>query len=105
FGAACILSAVQLMRSKPETSNSIDPEEEGGNRPDGLTIFLWLGLAASTSSMFLSVTNNLCQEIAVVPFLWVLPLVVYLLSFILTFESPRWYRRRLFVVATAVATL
>jgi hypothetical protein len=37
-------------------------------------------------------TNQLCQDIAVIPFLWVLPLAAYLVSFILTFDHPRWYR-------------
>jgi hypothetical protein len=55
--------------------------------------------------MFLSVTNNLCQDVAVVPFLWVLPLAIYLLSFILCFASGRWYHRTGFIVATAVASL
>jgi hypothetical protein len=46
----------------------------------------WLGLAACGTVLLLSVTNLMCQEIAVVPFLWVLPLSVYLLSFILCFQ-------------------
>ena len=45
------------------------------------------------------------QDIAVVPFLWVLPLVLYLLTFILCFESTRWYSRRWFVLATVVSPL
>ena len=41
----------------------------------------------------LATTNKMCQEVAVVPFLWVVPLGLYLLSFIICFDSPRWYRR------------
>jgi hypothetical protein len=44
--------------------------------------------------MLLAVTNHVCQDIAVIPFLWVAPLALYLLSFILCFDSPRWYVRR-----------
>jgi hypothetical protein len=57
---------------------------------------LWLLLAASASILLLSVTNHLTQDIAAIPFLWILPLSVYLLSFILCFDSPRFYYRPLF---------
>jgi hypothetical protein len=57
--------------------------------------FLWVGLAACASVMLLATTNVICQQVAVIPFLWVLPLCLYLGSFILCFESPRWYRRSL----------
>jgi hypothetical protein len=53
----------------------------------------WLALAATASTLLLAVTNQMCQEVAVVPLLWVLPLALYLLSFVLCFESPRWYSR------------
>ena len=47
-------------------------------------------------------TNHLTQDVASVPFLWVLPLVVYLFSFVLSFENDRWYRRALFLPAAAL---
>ena len=53
----------------------------------------WIALAATGTTLLMAVTNQITQDIAVSPFLWVLPLSVYLLSFILTFESDRWYRR------------
>jgi hypothetical protein len=58
--------------------------------------FLWVGLAACASVMLLATTNVICQQVAVIPFLWVLPLCLYLASFILCFESERWYRRSVF---------
>jgi SAM-dependent methyltransferase len=60
---------------------------------------LWLGLAAMASVMLLAVTNHITQNISSVPFLWVLPLALYLVSFILTFDHPRWYKRRFFLFA------
>ncbi|MFM9000192.1 MAG: spermidine synthase [Opitutia bacterium] len=54
---------------------------------------LWLALPACGVILLLSVTNRLCQDIAVIPFLWVLPLSLYLLTFIICFDSPRWYHR------------
>jgi hypothetical protein len=47
--------------------------------------------------LLLAVTNHLTQDVAAIPFLWILPLSVYLLSFIVCFESPRLYRRTAFL--------
>jgi len=63
--------------------------------------FLWLALPACGVVLLLAITNKLCQDIAVVPFLWVLPLGLYLLSFIISFDSPRWYQRWLWWPALA----
>ncbi len=61
--------------------------------PTALTQLTWLALAAMASIMLLAVTNHVTQNIASVPFLWVLPLSIYLATFILTFDHPRWYQR------------
>jgi SAM-dependent methyltransferase len=57
----------------------------------------WLALAATAVVLLLAFTSEITQNIAPVPFLWMLPLLLYLLSFILTFDSDRWYRREIFV--------
>jgi spermidine synthase len=54
--------------------------------------------------MLLATTNQISQEISVTPFLWVLPLALYLLSFILCFSSGRWYFRIGYAVALFVST-
>jgi MFS family permease len=54
----------------------------------------WLALSAMGSVMLLAVTNHITQNISSVPFLWVLPLALYLVTFILAFDHPRWYARR-----------
>ncbi len=59
----------------------------------------WLALSAMGSVMLLAVTNHITQNIASVPFLWVVPLSIYLLSFILAFDHPRWYARLVFLAA------
>ena len=59
--------------------------------------WLWLALPVAASIQLLAVTNKITQDIAVIPFLWVLPLGLYLLSFIICFEHQRWYQRWLFV--------
>ena len=45
------------------------------------------------------------QDVAVIPFLWVLPLALYLVSFIISFDSPRWYRRSWFGPALATGAV
>ena len=62
----------------------------------------WLALSAMGSVMLLAVTNHVTQNIASVPFLWVLPLALYLVSFILAFDHPRWYIRSAFIGALVV---
>jgi SAM-dependent methyltransferase len=62
----------------------------------------WLILAAMGSVMLLAVTNHITQNISSVPFLWVLPLALYLVTFILAFDHPRWYVRPLFIGALGV---
>ena len=64
---------------------------------------MWLLLASCASGLLLAVTNHITQNVAAIPLLWILPLAVYLLSFILTFESGRWYQRRVFLGLGAVA--
>jgi hypothetical protein len=58
---------------------------------------LWATLAATGSFLLLAVSNHICQNIASIPLLWILPLSIYLLSFILCFDSTRWYRREIFI--------
>ena len=64
---------------------------------------LWMSLAACASALLLAVTNHVTQNIAPIPFLWVLPLSLYLLSFILCFDSDRWYSPRFFATLAALA--
>jgi len=74
-----------------------------GGGPAWTLRLLWLGLAASASVLLLAVTNHLTQDVAAIPFLWILPLSVYLLSFIVCFESPGFYRRAVFLPLLALA--
>ncbi len=53
----------------------------------------WLLLAAIASAMLLITTTELSQDVAVLPFMWVMPLALFLLTFIIAFDSDRWYRR------------
>ena len=74
--------------------------------PASGAVALWIMLSATASLFLLAVTNQITQEVAVIPFLWVLPLGLYLLSFILTFSGDRGYPRKfyasLFILSTAL---
>jgi hypothetical protein len=76
-------------------------------KPAPRIILLWLALSTAASIILLATTNEISQEIAVNPFLWVAPLSLYLLTFVLTFESDRWYNRAVYAglagLFTAVA--
>ncbi len=62
---------------------------------------LWATLAGTASLLLLAVSNHITQNIAAVPLLWIVPLALYLLTFILCFDGHRWYRRDAFLAMFA----
>jgi len=86
----------------PPTVDSVTPAD----RPSFALMSLWIALSATASLFLLSVTNQISQEVAVIPFLWILPLTLYLLSFILAFSGERGYNRKfyalLFILSAAL---
>ena len=64
-------------------------------------MLLWLLLATMGSAMLLAVTNHLTQNISAIPLFWVVPLAIYLLTFILCFEGGPWYRPDLYLASLA----
>ena len=120
YVVCCGFCAVRLWKSEASglkskvqspRSNVQSQESEGGDtpapatysRPSTLNRLLWLLLPACASVLLLATTNKLCQDVAVIPFLWVLPLALYLLTFIICFDSPRWYVRFPFTLALIAA--
>ncbi len=106
FVALCAGVAWQVWKmpdaKAPATLVAISADDAQG--PPGLTqMSLWLTLPALASWLLLAITNHLTQNVAAIPFLWVLPLVVYLMTFVLCFESDHWYSRRVFLPAAALA--
>ena len=100
------LCGLRLWRLKAtENISPINAEEDSARatQPSIPTRLLWLLLPACASILLLATTNKLCLDVAVIPFLWVLPLAVYLLTFIICFDSPRWYVRFPFTFALIAA--
>jgi hypothetical protein len=98
FGVCALWAAKTKEASEGEMGPAgRERDKEEDVRPLGWQLpALWMGLAACASIQLLATTNFICQEVAVIPFLWVLPLSIYLVSLILTFESSRWYSRGVF---------
>ncbi len=107
FVAVCAWCAWRVRRSPEAALAGIEEEASGKRAVDAKAsasqMLGWLALSAVGSTMLLATTNQMSQEIAVVPFLWVLPLALYLLTFILCFESDRWYHRAAYGFALAGA--
>jgi len=92
FALACAMLA---WRSKGAEAQHLAGAESG--KPGLGLQALWAGLACCASVLLLAFTGHMTLNIAAIPFLWVLPLALYLLSFVLCFEASGWYRRWLFL--------
>lgn len=104
FAAFCGWCAVPFLRSEGAVGGGV-PEKapEAAARPGWPRRALWVVLSACGSALLLATTNQLTQDLPPVPFLWLLPLGLYLLSFILCFDSPRWYSRPTWTVFLVLA--
>jgi hypothetical protein len=102
FALLCVASA-WLAAGKPAITNPVEtvmnPQTGGEPAPRANDYLLWLVLSALGSLLLLAVTSHITQNVASVPFVWILPLVLYLLSFILVFDvgsgrrKSGWYAR------------
>lgn len=104
FVLCCVATAAYTLRRQSFGDQSAHVHEDVP-RPPWREIGLWVGLAACASTLLLALTRHLTQDVAPVPFLWVLPLALYLLSFILCFDAPRYYARPLFLTALPLSLL
>ena len=86
----------------PEAKETAEPAAQPSVAPSIGMVLFWLGLSTCGSTLLVATTNQISQDIAVSPFLWVAALAIYLLTFVLTFESDRFYRRTLFAVAAGL---
>ena len=98
FAAACAILFI-----KQATHHAIKEAPAKADPPFLINKLLWVAFAACGSMLLLSLTNQMCQDVAVVPFLWVIPLSLYLLTFVISFDHSRWYRRRIWIPAAVVS--
>ena len=106
FAVLCTAGATAAaLLNKVSVSGTVERCEQLAVAPKAFDLARWLLLPAFASMMLLATTNHVCQNIAVIPFLWVLPLSLYLLSFIIAFDAERWYWRRTYAVSAILLLL
>jgi len=86
FALAC--AAMAWMTPRRAIESPLEAATADGRSP----WLMWLALSATGSVLLLAVTNHLTQNVAAVPLLWLVPLTLYLASFIIAFEGKGWYR-------------
>ncbi|HXV86781.1 MAG TPA: fused MFS/spermidine synthase [Gemmatimonadales bacterium] len=113
FGVFALLTgwhAVRVMRTPRMPAQAAPPRGEDQPLRAG-QVALWVVLAGTGSAVLMATTNQLTQDVTGVPFVWLAPLALYLLTFVVCFDHARWYNRRVFlpllacVVPLAVAAL
>lgn len=99
FAIWCVVLLWRRGVAEEIPAGGVMPVEEPREEPSLRHRFLWLALPACASALLLATTNKLTQDVAVIPFLWILPLSLYLLTFILCFDAQQWYWRPIFLPA------
>jgi len=98
----CAALAWMAAKSKAQVGDAAPEELAQAAGPSAQDKWLWLVLSACGSTLLLSITNKLLEDVAPVPLLWVLPLALYLLTFALAFHPrtlyPRWLMLRMLAV-------
>jgi SAM-dependent methyltransferase len=100
FAVLCVGTAL-LTRNSP--GEPIVEAKEDVPAPGARMYALWLVLPTAASVLLLAITNHISENVAAIPFLWVLPLSLYLLTFILCFQDSGWYRRNPYLQLLALA--
>lgn len=101
----CATQVARAQNIRQETPSSPTVLAAGPSKGRALLIrVLWVAFPACASVLLFATTRQISQEIAVVPFLWILPLTLYLLSFVLCFAQHSWYSRRLCIAALLFAS-
>ncbi len=95
-GATAVLAGSELPAGQVSPSGHVPSDIQPPSRARRL---LWFALAMVASVLLLAVTSQISLEVAVIPFLWMLPLALYLLSFVLCFEYERLYHRGFWIPA------
>ncbi len=106
FAVLAAHNALKTLRHAPTAERAAEkPAEINLLKIKKSSQILWILLSACASILLLAVTSQITQEVAAIPFLWVIPLALYLLSFVLTFSDKGWYHRKLFFVLLLAATI
>jgi hypothetical protein len=112
YAAFAVLAGVVAMAgflragsASPAPALSEDTVRTGGGNPSAAEMLWWLFLACGGVVLLLAVTNHLTQNITSIPFLWILPLSLYLLSFMICFNVDGVYIRSIYLGPVALVLL
>lgn len=99
FVVVCGGCAILIWRLGPSMGNDpaavdVEATDKGKSNIGPGDFWRWIGLSGCGSILLLSTTNEMSQDVTVMPYLWVLPLGIYLISFILCFDKAERYSRR-----------
>lgn len=83
-----------LMIAALVTTRAAHAAAAAGPRPDRGTRALWVGLTATGVALLMSVTDAISLDLTVTPLFWVVPLLLYLLTFVIAFGRPEWAAAR-----------
>jgi SAM-dependent methyltransferase len=84
--AACGIVAAAAGRNHPQCLQGAQ-EPLTSRKPTWNARLLWIALAAVPSGLLLSTTSHLTTDIMAMPLLWVIPLAIYLLTFVIVFDD------------------
>ena len=104
FALLCLPVALGAWQNKPEASNASVKLGPKTKLPIAQRLS-WIALPALASLVFIAATDQISHDVAPEPRLWIATLGLYLVTFILTFDHPRWYRPRLFGALALVLLL
>ena len=96
FAAFAVLCAGLAWLSASAASEKVLLEQENTPPPSRGDYLLWLALSATGSVLLLAITNHVTQNVAAIPLLWLAPLTLYLLTFIVAFEGGQLFGRELY---------
>ena len=107
FGLFALLILLAAWRGLKSPTQMIEADIDASDvaPPSLKNKFTWIALAGLGSVLLLAISNHLTQNISSIPLMWVVPLAIYLLTFILCFDGKGWYQRAIFLPLLAVALL
>ena len=85
-----VVLAWRCWRMAASNPKKVDPAIRPSSDIKGSTLVSWLLLSALPSAFMLAVSNVITLELGSVPLVWILPLVLYLLSYVFTFGRRQW---------------
>lgn len=107
FAGLCIYAAVRILRMhlRQQQEAPAPSRADKSEAPHMWQKLAWLFLPAVASMVFIATSNKVTHNVAPTPFLWIAPLGLYLITFIISFDHERWYARGIIAPLCALSIL